>query len=243
MMVKKFFGVYAFLLLGALTSCKEKSAENLVPDSKLVRISPEFEQFLIDTKIDTDLNPDGQIKYGEIKGIDSLTILFTGNGKSLEGLEYFTDLKYLKFTGYQQPTDATNRYYYAFTAGIVKEYIPTIDTLDVSSNLHLESLECSGNSDGGGYSSSIGHLKLGKNVSLKRIISRRCMMQSLDLSGVPNLDNLDILECYNLTIVSLCENTMIRSLASSQVREFYISPKLFVKPSWETGGAVFFECK
>lgn len=240
--MKTILSVFALIFAATFMGCKEDADKKPI-ENESIALSPEFEKFLINSKIDRDSRPDGQISYSAIKDVDSLNILLEGNGNSLKGLEHFTNLKYLKYTGMQIPTNETNRYYYAFTAGIIKGYIPSIDTLDVSKNLKLEFVECSGLGDGGGYSSSIGHLKLGKNDQLRTIIARRTMMSSLDLSGVTNLENLDIIECYNLPTVSICGNKGLNTLASWQVKEFLISSLALVKSSWKTGSAVFSECK
>jgi hypothetical protein len=242
--MKTIISVCAMILATILVSCKDDVAKiNLPADNEAIPLSQEFEKFLIDNKIDSEAKPDGQIRFNAIKDVDSLNIRLEGNGNSLKGLEHFTNLKYLKFTGYQRPTNETNQYYYAFSSGVINTYIPSIDTLDVSKNIKLEFVECSGLGDGGGHSSSVGYLKLGNNDQLKTIIARRTMMNSLDLSGLPNLENLDILECYNLQAVNICSNKKLNTLNSWQVKQFYISSLTSVRSNWETGSAAFNECK
>ena len=191
--MKTILSVFAMILATIIIGCKDDVPKiDLPADNDAIPLSLEFEKFLIDNKIDRDPKPDGQIRFSEIKDVDSLNIRLEGNGNSLKGLEHFTNLKYLKFTGYQLPTNETNQYYYALSSGVINAYIPSIDTLDVSKNVKLEFVECSGLGDGGGYASSVGYLKLGNNDQLKTIAARRTMMSSLDISGLPNLENLDI---------------------------------------------------
>lgn len=241
--MKKSWTITLIFLAINLFCCKHENVESGMQDDELVTVSPEFEKYLIESKIDPNPISDGKISYGAIKEIDSLTITLPGNHNSLKGLEYFTNLKYLKYNGFQNPTNTTNQYYYAFGAGVVSDYIPSIDTLDVSRNLNLEYLDCSGRSDGGGYSSCIGNLKLGKNEKLQSVIAKQSMLKSIDLSGLPNLKNLDLRECYNLSTVSICSNKKLDTLRSWQVKKFYVASLLLTKPTWITGAANFSECK
>lgn len=231
------------VLVISFMGCNQDSFDPEIKDDELVNLSPEFERYLIDAKIDTDSNPDQMIGYGKIKNIDSLHIYLEGNRNSLKGLEYFTNLRYLKFTGYQNSTDISNQYYYTPINGLIKEFIPSIDTLDVSKNINLEYLDCSGRSDGGGYYSSIGNLKFGKDSKLKTLISKFSMMSSLDVSQLTALQELDIVECYNLSVVNLCENKKLAKLRSWQVKQFYISSKSLIKSDWVVGAALYSECQ
>ncbi len=192
------------IIFFCLSGCKEKSKEEEVEplvvikeplkipdDSVFISLSPEFENLLIKTKIDPENNLNGKIRYQFIKNVDSLDIVFYGLNKSLKGLEYFTNLKYLKVRGYYSTASINpNIYYYAFSIGIVNNFVPAIDTLDVSNNLRLEYLDCSGTSDQGGYASTIGNLTLGSNIGLKTIISNFSMIKSLDLSELSALETL-----------------------------------------------------
>ncbi len=240
--MKSIFSILLILVISFM-GCKQDSFDPEIKDDKLINLSPEFERYLIDAKIDTESKPDLMISYGKIKNIDSLHIYLEGNRNSLKGLEYFTNLKYLKFTGLQKSTDISNQYYYTPINGLIKEFIPAIDTLDVSKNINLEYLDCSGKSDGGGYYSSIGNLKFGKNTKLKTVISKFSMMASLDLSQLTALEELDIVECYNLPVVSLCKNKKLTKLRSWQVKQFYISSKSLIKTDWVVGAAIYSECE
>ncbi|GLU50573.1 hypothetical protein [Dyadobacter frigoris] len=246
-----------FLIFFSLSGCKEKSREKEIEplevikeplkipvDSAFVFISPEFEKLLIKYKIDPDKNLNGKIRYEHIKNIDSLDIAFYGISKSLKGIEYFTDLKYLKVRGYYSTASINpNIYYYAFPIGVVDNFVPSIDTLDVSNNLKLEYLDCSGTSDGGGYASTIGNLTLGLNVNLKIIISNSSMIKSLDLSELSALENLEISSCYNLTSLSLCKNSVLVKLKSWQLKTISVPSLKAVNPGWETGAATLVQCK
>lgn len=249
-------------VLTILLSCKDKPAdpvkevdktetqEPLAPlkpltDTDLVGLSPEFEAYLIKEKIDQQSTPNGTIKYGDIKNVDSLNINLYGSNQSLKGLPYFTNLRYLKMNASQAATNDTNRFSYAFPVGIVKEYRAPVDTLDVRYNLNLEFLDVSGNSNGGGYVASIGFLKVGKNEKLKTLISLFGMMSKMDLSGLINLENLDVSESHSLTTVMLCKNTKLKNLVSHQVQKFYVADPAKASANWadKTGGAMFLKCQ
>lgn len=232
------------LCLIALANCKEKSAEPEFPgDDQFVSLSPEFEQALIDLKIDPDLVPDRQVRYEFIKSVDSLSIALNGSHLGLGGLEYFTNLRYFKLTANHKSTSSLNTYYYSFATGLNKDYIPPIDTLDVSRNEKLEFLDCSGRSDGGGYRSSIGYLKLGENSKLGRVISQFTMFSKVELSGVANVQHLDFSGCYNLATLKVCNNSQLATLRSPQVKELYVASPKNVKATWEIGAGAILPCK
>lgn len=236
--------IFLLLLFPIISfSCKDELLNS--ESSKqydIINISPEFEKHLILKQIDTNPNPNGTIKYNDIRYIDSLDITFSGVNNRLQGLEYFTNLRYLKLRGIQPSQESDNQYYYTFTNGL-QPSIPTIDTLDVSKNRNLQYLDCSGRSDGGGYWSTIGHLKLGRNENLKSLIVQFSMIKSLDLSGVSSVENLKIGECYYLKRVDLCNNTRLKLLESWQVDTFLISSFKEINPDWTIGKAKFQLCK
>lgn len=249
--------VLFFTTLIGLAACKEKSVDKetdplvtikeplkIPVDSAYVSVSSEFENLLIKYKIDPEKNLNGRIRYQYIKNVDSLDILFYGLNKSLKGLEYFTNLKYLKVRGYYSTASINqNIYYYAFSSGIVNDFVPSVDTLDVSNNLKLEYLDCSGTSDQGGYASAIGNLALGDNGKLKTIISNSSMINYLDLSGLSALENLEIVSCYNLTSLSLCKNSALVKLKSWQLKTIAVPSPKAVNPGWEIGSAALVQCK
>lgn len=234
--------IIAFLLL-ALTNCKEKSVDTDSPhDDQYIRLSPEFERVLIEANIDPDKVADGQVRYAAIKAVDSLNITLHGNNLSLLGLEYFKNLKYLKLATFQPSTNERNGYYYAFANGVNKTYVPPLDTLDVSHNENLQYLDCSGHSDGGGYKSSIKYLKLGNNHQLREIVAQFTMFDSVDLSQAPNLQHLDVSECYSLATLKICNNPKLTTLRSPQVKLLYVPSPKAVKATWHTGGGALLEC-
>ncbi|WP_342089292.1 hypothetical protein [Dyadobacter sp. OTU695] len=237
-------GYIWLLLVVVLTNCGKDPVESGLPrDDQSISLSADLEKFLIEAKIDDNTIADGQIRYAMIKDIDSLNIEMFGSKLSLKGLEYFTNLKYLKFTGNQERLDVTTGYYYTSMSGINKDYVAPLDTLDVSQNEKLQYLECSGRSDGGGYISAIKYLKLGKNKQLKTLIAQFTMFEDIDLSSAVNLVTLDLSGCYNLPILKICSNPLLWILKSPQVKQLYISPKLVVRPSWQTGSGTVLECK
>lgn len=241
-MEKMKYMIVAFLLF-ALTNCKEKSVDNNAPsDDQYIRLSPEFERVLIEANIDPDKVADEQVRYADIKAVDSLNITLHGNNLSLLGLEYFKNLKYLKLATFQPGTNEQNGYYYAFANGVNKTYVPPLDTLDVSRNENLQYLDCSGRSDGGGYKSSIKFLKLGNNNQLREIVAQFTMLDSVDLAQAPSLEHLDISGCYSLATLRICNNPKLTTLRSPQVRLLYVPSLKGVKATWETGGSALLEC-
>ncbi|MEO6685352.1 MAG: hypothetical protein ABIN24_05280 [Dyadobacter sp.] len=249
--------IFFLLIVSGLSGCKEKSVEKEIEpevvikeplkipvDSAFISVSYEFENLLIKNKIDPDQKLNGKIRYEYIKNVDSLDISFYGLNKSLKGIEYFTNLKYLKVRGFYS-TASVNQiiYYYAFSSGVVDNFVPAIDTLDVSNNLKLEYLDCSGTSDGGGYASSIRNLTLGNNSNLKTIISNSSMINSLDLNGLPALENLEVASCYNLTSLSLCKNSALVKLKSWQLKTISVPSPKTINPGWEIGSAALIQCK
>lgn len=256
--IRVFLSISVLIIIISISfsGCKEKSIEKeeepiilkeplkIPVDSVFISVSPEFENLLIKNKIDPENNLNGKIRYQFIKNIDSLDISFYGLNKSLKGIEYFTNLKYLKVRGYYSTASVNqNIYYYAFSSGIVNNFVPAIDTLDVSNNLKLEYLDCSGTSDQGGYASTIGNLTLGGNVNLKTFISNSSMIKSLDLSGLSALETLEITSCYNLTSLSLCKNSALITLRSWQLKTISVPSPKAINPGWEIGSATPVQCK
>ncbi|MBE9466478.1 hypothetical protein ACFP1I_24055 [Dyadobacter subterraneus] len=249
--------VLSLIILFTLPGCEEETVEKdagpkatikeplkIPADSAQVSVSSEFEYLLVKYKIDPEKVLNGKIRYEYIKNVDSLDIVFYGSNKNLKGIEYFTNLRFLKVRGYYSTVSLNpNIYYYAFPTGVNADFIPSIDTLDVSNNLKLEYLDCSGSSEQGGYASTIGNLVLGSNLGLKTIISNSSMVKSLDLSGLSNLENLEIVSCYNLTSLSLCKNSALVRLKSLQVRTIYVPSLNLLNPKWETGMATLMQCK
>ena len=249
--------VLSLLILFILSGCEKETVEKdagpkatikeplkIPADSTLVPVSSEFEYLLVKYKIDPEKVLNGKIRYEYIKNVDSLDIVFYGSNKSLKGIEYFTNLRFLKVRGYYSTVSLNpNIYYYTFPTGVNADFIPSIDTLDLSNNLKLEYLDCSGYSDQGGYASTIGNLVLGSNLGLKTIISNSSMVKSLDLSGLSNLENLEIVSCYNLTSLSLCKNSALTTLRSGQLKTISVPSPKTINPGWEIGSATLVQCK
>lgn len=230
-------------VINCIIGCKESLPDSNPDDGeRYIVLSAEFEDFLISKGIDNNSIPDGRIKYKNVKNIDSLNIYFDSIHSSLKGIENFTNLKYLRFRGRKPSIGEDSRYYYAFSSGL-QPFTPSIDTLDVSKNLKLEYIDCSGGSDGGGYWSSIGYLKTGKNEKLKTLITEFSMIKSIDLRNLYLLETLNIGECYNLKLVSLCSNNNLKNLSSWQVDTFYVTSYGNVNPNWVIGKARFQICK
>ena len=119
-----------------------------------------------------DATGDGILQYGEIKKIEK--ILFYREGvtlKSLNGIKYFTSLKYLE--DYSGATcDLTS--------------------LDVSYNTLLDTLIL-------GYAFDLKHLTVGKHPNLKYIGFSDSKIQTLDLSDCSSLQDISV-NCCTLNV-------------------------------------------
>jgi hypothetical protein len=242
------FYAMKFLLIAVIVvilGCKRDQSVPVDPkDLEVVELSPPFEEFLISKGIDSNPVPDGSILYGAIKSIDSLNIDFKGSGNTLTGLERFSSLRYLKFRGWpQSSSDGSNQYFYAFMAGIIERFKPSIAVLDVSQNRTLEYLDCSGGSDGGGYWSSVGAIKFGNNDKLRVVKSNLSMFKTLDITTLTSLEELYIDECMSMPDVSVCTNQKLKKIATSKVQRLYISKTMIPNADWRVGSAQFTICK
>ncbi|MDQ6482017.1 hypothetical protein [Dyadobacter sp. LHD-138] len=74
---------FIFLAINVF-SCKHENVKSGMKDNELITVSPAFEKYLIESKIDPNPISDGKIPYGAVKEIDSLTITLPGNHNSLK---------------------------------------------------------------------------------------------------------------------------------------------------------------
>lgn len=119
-----------------------------------------------------DATGDGILQYGEIKKIEK--ILFYREGvtlKSLNGIKYFTSLKYLED-------------YSGVTCDLT--------SLDVSYNTLLDTLEL-------GHQYDLKHLTVGKHPNLKYIGFSDSKIQTLDLSDCSSLQDISV-NCCTLNV-------------------------------------------
>jgi hypothetical protein len=192
-----FFG----LLLFSLNSCKKE--EKILTDDTPIRLSKPIEEYLISRKLDTDGVVNGQVKYGIVKTVDSLDIVCLEVIGKLEGLEYFENLEVLRFRNFD---DSPYRERSLFT------YVPVLDTLDVSKNKNLISLDCSGYVLGVGAieSPSYRFLKLGDNRKLTTLVSNCNLLTTIDLSTLTNLEILILRMSRKLLTLDLCNNKKLK---------------------------------
>ena len=119
-----------------------------------------------------DATGDGILQYGEIKKIEKILFYMEGvTLKSLNGIKYFTSLKYLE--DYSGATcDLTS--------------------LDVSYNTLLDTLKL-------GHQYDLKHLTVGKHPNLKYIGFSGSKIQSLDLSDCSSLQDISV-NCCTLNV-------------------------------------------
>jgi hypothetical protein len=195
--------LFSGLILFSLGSCKKE--EKILSDDTLIRVSKPIEEYLISRKLDTDGVVNGQVKYGIVKTVDSLDIICLDVIGRLEGLEYFENLKVLKFRNFD---DLPYHERSLFT------FVPAVDTLDVSKNKNLVSLDCSGYvlAVGAIKSPSYRFLKLGDNSKLTSLISDCNLLKTIDLSKLINLETLILTKSYELLTLDLCNNKKLRKV-------------------------------
>ncbi|GAB4045030.1 hypothetical protein [Spirosoma jeollabukense] len=207
-------------LVGYLTSCKH--VEVPISDETAIPIpDAAFEKYLIYLGIDSDKAPNGTVRYGDIKLVDSLQLIVMGHLPiitSLKGIEHFTNLKYLNCSGF------------------------AIDQLDLSHNAQLEYLDCSTNpANGEGYypPAQIKQLVFGPaNDKLKILRCMKNAMESLNLTNLPALRELICLE-NSLTELDLSQNKKLSicwTYASRQLKAIYVSSLNQVDSSRVTSG-------
>ena len=241
-----------FALCCAFVSCSKKNTaidpipitetEKIPVDSFVVDFDLALKKSLIESGIISE-SQDGKVRYVDIKNIDSLNLSVEGHGNNMKGLEYFTNLRYLKIRGQQNATNLTNRYYYAFPGFLVDSYVAPIDTLDVSKNLKLEYLDCSGDSDLGGYRSSIRNLVLGQNTLLTTLLANLCMIKSLDISGLVNLQNLEMAGCFSILTMRICNNQKLNKVNSPHVKVLFLSSYNQINTKWNLDQPTYLLCK
>jgi hypothetical protein len=192
-----FFG----LILFSLSSCKKE--EKVLSDDAPIRVSKPIEEYLVSKKIDTDGLVNGQTKFGIVKTVDSLDIVCLEVIGKLEGLEYFENLKVLRFRNFNDlPYHDSSLY----------TFMPAVDTLDVSKNKNLVSLDCSGYllELGAIKSPSYKFLKLGDNRKLTTLVSDCNLLTTIDLSKLTSLETLILTRSYELLTLDLCNNKKLK---------------------------------
>jgi hypothetical protein len=200
------------LLLFSFSSCIE---EQTLTDETPIRLSKPIEEYLVNRKLDTDGIINGQTKYCNVKTVDSLDIIALEIIGKLEGLEYFENLKVLRFRNFDDLPYSKR----SFT------YVPVINILDVSKNKNLVSLDCSGYhlGVGGIKSPSCKALKLGDNSKLTRLVADCNSLKTIDLSRLINLETLILTESYELLTLDLCNSKNLKTVFVTGTNRIIIS--------------------
>jgi hypothetical protein len=171
--------------LYTFVSCNKNNNTIVTPSSSFVAIQDvNFEQALIDQKIDSDGKLDGQIKSEDVLRVTKLDL--NGNGKpankaikNLTGIENFTNLRSLDCSA------------------------NGLSSLDVSKNLALTDLRCSNN--------NLSSLNISNNIALTIFHCSANNISSLDLS---KNTALTVLVCSqnNLSTLELSKNVALTTL-------------------------------
>jgi hypothetical protein len=174
----------------------------LYPDSLIIKITdPAFEKAL--ARYDSDHSIDGKVIYGDVKNIDTLTVhpgYKSGNSgvladktlsaRSLDGIEYLTNLKYLKVDTSLMPE------------------------LDLRKNPGLEYLDCSGYYETESVKSGLKALYFGANNVLSTLICNYTLLTELPTGKFLHLTKLDC-GASSIESLDLTKNTNLEFLATS----------------------------
>lgn len=157
----------------------------------------EFKNYLLQN---FDLNRDGILSNAEAQKVEKIE-LYSDKIKSLDGIEYFTNLKHLTICGTGESYDSINNTWIG--NGI-------LETLDISKNTELIELDCSKN--------KLSELNVSKNKKLLRLSFGSNNLTRLDLNhntelmliyGNYNLlEELNIENCQKLISLSLYTNRL-----------------------------------
>ncbi|MFN8429744.1 MAG: hypothetical protein U0V04_07185 [Spirosomataceae bacterium] len=141
----------SYLLIN-LSACKEK---DLAPNNDSYFSIPDrnFEQYLVEKKIDKDGIVNGKMAKEDTRGITEL-LCNQKEIQSLEGIEYFVDLKYLDcYKNKLTNLDVSKN----LKLTDLKCLANNLTSLDLSKNLSLTRLEC--------YDNQLKELNLRKNLN------------------------------------------------------------------------------
>jgi hypothetical protein len=196
-----------FILAFLSFSCKEEvpvlvpipeiipPKEIILYDTSMISVAKGFEALMIQKYIIPDKINDGLVKYGDVKGIDTLIIqaLDFGNYEftSLKGIEYFPDLLYLNIHG------------------------SYVDSVDLSKNTKLRYLDCSGATVGGaGVNATVKYLNVSACKDLQYLYCYDNLITSLDVSKNTKLKVLDF-ESNLLSSIDISKNLQLEYFRSS----------------------------
>ncbi|MBE5900784.1 MAG: leucine-rich repeat domain-containing protein [Lachnospiraceae bacterium] len=208
-MKRKQFIAGAMALLLALTPIQSVRAEGGVAVDEAHFPDVHFREY-VSSEFDT--NNDGVLSANEIGGIFSI-VLSEGSVSSLTGMEYFTELSYIKCSG--------NKITNLDVSGCTKLQMlycegNELTNLDASGCTNLEYLECPNN-----------HLT-NLNVSgCTKLVALHCggnQLRNLDVNSCMNLEHLDC-RINQLTKLDVSKNTKLSTLYchQNQITELNIS--------------------
>jgi hypothetical protein len=153
--------------------------------------------------IKIDANNDGEIQQSEALQVSKMDLFFT-NISDLTGLEYFTNLRYLRF-GYDNVTTFN---------------FPTLVNLEVLGGVYnnLQSINLSNYPllfDLGFLSNQLTNLDFSGLPSLKIFVCKNNPITTLDFSNNPNLAGLGLVNNLNLASIKIKNNAINPFGASS----------------------------
>lgn len=160
-----------YIILLFCLSCKKN--DEIYDDNKIIMIPDEFFERSL-SKYDSDKQINGQILYSDIKNIDTLKFVNSGQAPlTLSGIEYFTNLKFLQV------------------------YTVRMTTLDLSHNTSIRYLDCSGDNVPavGGILRSLKVLNLGNNKVIETLITNYTYLKSFSIKEYPTIKNKSCIEC------------------------------------------------
>ena len=175
---------------------------------------PNFRQYCIEN---FDTNNDGLLSYKEAKKVSSIQVN-TGIISTLEGIEYFSSLRYLNCSLVYDGVSSDGHYYYDG-----KEVYSLLKQLNISNNTALTTLVCSYNqltSLDVSNNSLLSYLVCSYN-QLTSFVSNNTALTTLDCSNnqltsldVSNNSWLSYLDCSNnqLTSLDVSNNTALTTL-------------------------------
>ncbi len=175
-----------------LFACTIYSQITLIPD-------PNFEQYLIDTGIDTDGIINGQVFTSDIE--DELELNFLGNQiTDLTGIEDFTNLEILdiQIMDIEEINLSNNLNLKRLDIEDV-----SLNSLDISNNIALEEFNLSLNFNGGQYTSSMDSIDLNSNTLLEHLTISRANISFLDFVNNININFLRLSNMENLNNINL----------------------------------------
>lgn len=174
----------------------------LSSQAEIVNFSdPNFKTAILNANVDT--NNDGDIQLTEAAAIYSLNLF--GNYSNTAGLEAFVNLNELMIWGDYLSVLNTNGLMSLQMLNCSASYALT--SLNLSTNLNLQHLNCSG--------AAITNLDVSANTNLQTLDFSGCMeMTNINLSGLTNLTSFTCEGSYRLTSLTISGLTNLRNFNS-----------------------------